>query len=47
MDAAIKKLIDQMRKDTQENIRRIMREAAQQARKDFTEEAKNCIDNYY
>ena len=47
MDRAIQQLIDQMRKDTQENIRRIMREAAQQARKDFTKEAKNCIDNYY
>lgn len=47
MDTAIKQLIDQMRKDTQENIRRIMREAAQQARKDFTNEAKNCVDKYY
>ena len=47
MDAAIKKLIDQMRKDTQENIRRIMREAAQQARKDFEKEAKHYIDKYY
>ena len=36
MDRAIQQLIDQMRKDTQENIRRIMREAAQQARQDFT-----------
>lgn len=47
MDNAIKKLIDQMRKDTETNIRKIMREAAQMARKDFAQEAKNCIDRYY
>ena len=44
MDKAIKQLIDQMRKDTQENIRRIMREAARQARGDFEREAKHYID---
>ena len=47
MDKAIKQLIDQMRKDTQENIRRIMREAARQARGDFEREAKHYIDKYY
>ena len=44
---AIKQLIEQMRKDVETDIRRIMREAAQKARKDFTQEAKNCIDRYY
>ena len=36
-----------MRKDTKENIRRIMREAARQARGDFEREANPHIDKYY
>ena len=47
MDAAIKKLIDQMRKDTQENIRGIIGDAARMARRDFERQAKACMDKYY
>lgn len=47
MDNAIKKLIDQMRKDTETNIRKIIREAVRMARKDFEKEAKLHIDKYY
>lgn len=47
MAGNVEKLINQITKDAEQTINKIIRDASAKAKKDFTKEAKICVDRYY